>query len=821
MKEKDSTKRTPYELFSGSLAQDPQGKDLFLGKPPATEKGLSMESAQTGAPEDAQRMAGQSKGHFFWALMLLVVNCFMVGGILCYLLLQTEPRPAADQPMQAVQAAPSKAANSELTRTRNQSIDPAKLFESVHLSNATVQALEGSISLRAADALYKAQDYFKACYVYDRLRDNLMINDLADACLDDYLALRMALCLQKSQEQELMLSLFTQALESRSPVVRTLAYYNLSFLQMHNQQFLAARTSAYRALALVSCLGPTMPETVEADCYFLVAEALTRYILKLQNEMEGLPGRLWSDMISVTEVPLGDQDSLKVFLRHGIEEINAGAVSPKIQYYPQRETGAQWSAVCLKAPIEEIIWKYATAANMTLRWDKADIAMRKRPVTLYLPLTAGTYLAEVAVGSAGLLWRYDGESAFLYDPETYTDFDKQRQAIAAESIAIWQRFLLRYRGDHRTPNAHYALGILYTIEDQPSTALSQYKLISAQFPHNPLAPYSLLKASKLKTDLRDFGGARTDLNDLLMQYPDSRLVDEASLHLAETTLAGGLYEDAGRMFEKVYALNISETSRCSAAYGLGRCAYEQGDWAAARKWLSQAIDLMTSSGDWCLGTAYTLLGRICTRMGDYETASCAFRTAMDKQLSSQEYFDVTMELIAAKTSQQQYLEALEILESIPEPQLSQEQICEVMLSRSRILRDIDLAESAVSLLRRRIQFVAQANLRAKLSVELARCYLQTGDLAIAEKELSDAIYDLEDKTQTGEAMVMLAEVVYRRGRLGMAEEICRQILSQEGLDRQIQQDAYILMGRLYRDQKRPEQAALAYAGLPLEEGRQP
>jgi hypothetical protein len=55
----------------------------------------------------------------------------------------------------------------------------------------------------------------------------------------------------------------------------------------------------------------------------------------------------------------------------------------------------------------------------------------------------------------------------------------------------------------------------------------------------------------------------------------------------------------------------------------------------------------------------------------------------------------------------------------------------------------------------------------------------------------------------------------------MAEEICRQILSQEGLDRQIQQDAYILMGRLYRDQKRPEQAALAYAGLPLEEGRQP
>lgn len=822
MPEKDNSRRTPYELFSGPVSSKPRGKELFDGKVPAEERGRADEKPLAGYSPAPERPAAASKGHFFWVLMLLVVNSFMIGGVLCYLLMRRDSGRIAVVAAVAEPAESRETTGAKLPKTRSQTIDPAELFESVQLSNTTIQALEGSISLRSANALYKAEDYFKACYIYDRLRDNLMTNDLADACLDDYLAMKMALCLQKTQEQELMLALFTQAMESRSPVVRALTYYNLSFLQMHNQQFLHARTSAYRALALMASFDETMPGTVESDCYFLAAEALTRYILKIQNNSEGLPGRLWSNTIPVTEVPLEDPDSLKAFLYRGIEEINAGAVAPKITYSPQREAGAQWSAVCVKAPMEEVLWKYGSMANLNMNWADSDPGIRNRPVTLYLPMTSGTYLAEVAVGSVGLLWRYDGEAASLYDPETYTDFDSHRQALTAETVAIWQRFLLWYRGDHRTPNAHYALGVLYTIWDQEATALGEFKLISSQYPHNPLAPYSLLYLSKLKTNLKDFEGARTDLNDLLMQYPDSRIVDEASLYLAEATMASGLYEDARRMFEKVYRMNFGPATRCRAAYGLGRCVYEQGDYPAAQEWLSRAIDLTESPDDTRLGTAYSLLGRVCVQQGDYETASRAFRSALAKRLSSQEYFEITMDLIRSKISQQRYTEALDILESIPEMHLSQEQTCEVMLIRSRILRDLDLTESAVSLLRRRIQFIAEAGIRAKLSVELARCYLETGDLAVAEKELTDAMYDLEGRVQMHEAMSLLAEVVYRRGRLTMAEEICRQILAQKGLDGQVRKEVFLLLGRLYEDQQRPEQAALAYAGIaPGKEAGQP
>ncbi len=109
---------------------------------------------------------------------------------------------------------------------------------------------------------------------------------------------------------------------------------------------------------------------------------------------------------------------------------------------------------------------------------------------------------------------------------------------------MWQRFLLRYRGDHRTPNAHYCLGQLYTISDQTPTALGEYKLLATQYSNNPLAPYALLGSSRIKTNLQDYTGAQDDLNEFLIRYPNSKIMDEALLHLAEATMNNGSYAEA-------------------------------------------------------------------------------------------------------------------------------------------------------------------------------------------------------------------------------------------------------------------------------------
>lgn len=816
MSEKNNSKRTPYELFASPIAAEVREQELFAGKAPRKESPSSQSGASSPPVLSKEASPVVASRQWFWMLFLLVLNSLMVGGIVCYLFFvraDSGPRQPTDNTVDKPAAEDSEPAAVELPKIEKESIDPSILLRSIHLSKLTQQTLDESVSLRSAEELYRARDYFKACYVFGRLRENLMKNNPADACLDDYLTLKMALCLQKTQEQELLTALFMQAVESRSPVVRALAYYYLCFLQMHNRQYLEARKSAYRALALVSAFDETMPATVESDCYFAAAEALLRYVLKLGGETEMLPGPLWSDTIPIAEVPLEDADMLKAFLMRGFEEINEGAVGPKIVYRSQADTGASWTAVCLKSPLEEVLWKYSSAAGLNLQWAASDAALRRRPVTLYLPATAGTYLAEVAVGSTGLMWRYDGESAFLCDPETYTDFEEHKSVLLAETVAVWQRFLLRYRGEHRAPNAHYALGVLYAMQEQPATALGEFKLVSSQYPHHPLAPYALAYSGRLRTRLGDFEGARTDLNDLVIQYPESRIADEAWLYLAEMSAEKGMCEESLRLFEKVYRMNFTPLVRCRAAYGLGQCAFETGDYDQAQRWLNEAIDLMVQEDDRRVGAALYLLGRICMKQKNYDMASKTLRAALARHLTPDEAFKVTMELVEVKAAQHRYVEALEILDDLSESRLSQKQVCDVMLLRSRIFREIDLTESAISQLRRKREFIADAGQRARLQVELARCYLQTEDFSAAEKELTDALYDLEGREEMEEAMFLLAETAYRRGRPVMAEELCRQILVMEEIRPAIRRQVFVLLGRLYEEQKRFSQAALAYGGI--------
>jgi tetratricopeptide (TPR) repeat protein len=820
MAEKNGSKKTPYELFASPISAEIRDQELFAGKPPRKETSSPAVKSEPVLTPDGSTES--SVRQWFWILLLLIVNSLMVGGVVCYLLLVRGDRDSQQGPSsetEEISETPGVVLP-PLPKEQEGKIDPSVLMRSIHLSQLTRKSLDESLSLRSAEALYRARDYFKACYAFGRLRENLMKHNPADACLDDYLSLKMALCLQRTQEQELLSALFGQAIESRSPVVRALAYYYLCFLQMHNRQFLEARKSAYRALALLSALDETMPASMESDSYFAAAESLMRVVLKMSNESSALIGTVWSDTLPIAEVPFEDPEKLKVFLMRGFEEIQEGAVGPKLVYRPQAETGSQWTAICLKSPLEEVLWKYSSTAGVNLQWDVSEAAVRNRPVTLYLPSAAGVYLAEVAAGCAGLLWRYDGAAARLYDPEHYTDFEEHKSVLLAESIAIWQRFLLRYRGEHRAANAHYALGVLYAQQGQLTTALSEFKLVSSRYPHHPLAPYALAYSSRVRTQLGDFEGARADLNELVMQYPENRAADEAWLFLAEASEKKGLYASAQQLFEKVYRINFTPSIRCRAAYGLGKCAFADGNYEQAQRWLNEALELMGQEKDeQAAGPVLHLLGRVYLQRRDYDAACQVFKAALSQHLTAEEIFQVKMEMTKSKIAQGRYVEALEILEGISESRLSQKEACDFLLLRSRTLREMDLTESAVSLLRRRREFLADAGQRARIGVELARCYLQTEDWTAAEKELTEALYDLEGSEEIKEAMLLMAKAAFAQGRLSAAEEWCHQTLSMDKSGTPVHQEAFVLLGQIYEAQKRPAEAALAYAGVvPISEG---
>ena len=113
----------------------------------------------------------------------------------------------------------------------------AQTLISISIDTQAAKDLDKAVSLQKAWSLYQRGDYEKAYYVYDKLRANVTGSGLKQQCLRDWLGLQMALSLQKTDDQTLMGQFFTEALQSRSLVVRAMASYHLAFIQNRHRQF--------------------------------------------------------------------------------------------------------------------------------------------------------------------------------------------------------------------------------------------------------------------------------------------------------------------------------------------------------------------------------------------------------------------------------------------------------------------------------------------------------------------------------------------------------------------------------------------------------
>jgi TolA-binding protein len=793
------------ELFGDTAKTDVAARDVFGGDLSSIrQEDRRRSDGETVSCSDSKSSRGKS---FNLTQFIMIVNLAALTGILIYLL----RRPAGLIPIPAPASAESVMPVQETSA--DDPTDSAMLLKTFKPGRSLAAALEGAISLQTAETFYAAGDYEKAAYVYERLGANLTKRTIQEEALADWLTLQMALCVQKTQEQDLMTELFTRALNSRSPVVRALATYNLAFIQNHNRSYLEARQRAYQTLALLKTFESYMPPSVEADCYFLAAESLTRYLLRINNMGDELPGIQWSDSQPVYTLPVTDQEQLGFILTDGIPKLSTTVIGPKVAYDALRPIGSQWSAAALDGPLSQLLMQFASEAKINLNMDGLSAASRDYRTTLYMPMVDRHYLAEVTVGSAGLIWRFDGQMGQVQTLSEFSNTDMLRQSLVQDAIATWQRFLLRYRGDERTPNAHYCLGLLYALSGQTPTALGEYKLLAIQHANNPLAPYALLASSKHKINLLDYAGAQNDLNELLIRYPNCKIIDEVMLYLAEATMNNGSYAEAAEMFKRVYYLNINPESHRRSAFGLGRCAFELGQFEESSKWLAETLSLIADKSDNRFGPTCVMLGRSYIQSKQFTEASKVLRYALGGKMADQEYVQIMLELAESEMKQEQYVNALSILESIPEERFSQEDSVAVMLVRARLYRQIDVPATAISLLRRKIQFIAESRLRALLSLELAECYLQNSELTQARNELNEAMPYLPAGFETQRAGFLLARIAYLRKDSDQAKSLCLEVLKLDVQDEPLRRQVYDLLGEIYTAEKAYDRAALAYAGL--------
>lgn len=831
------------ELFAGEVHEELSEREVFSGDE-AFYKSLADSAQPTTMPPappaaDTARPTAPPiwQKRFSGLQKVLALTIIFVTAILLYTLLKS---PAPTPRRRRIAATPARRTAPAAQPTQARQIPPEDLAHTPPRQTQVPESLlpqTQPLSLELARDLYLQGQYDRAYDVYEKLHQALPVPPISglseEQLLRDFLQLKMALCLKKTtaalspgnieDASDQANHLFRTASQSRSPAVRVVANYHRSLLEMQRKQYIKVLTSAYQTIALLEAVDfdRDWALSLQRDCHFLVAESITRNVLSLCDADKDLPDEFWSNLSAPLD-PFANltEMQLRSLLKSGSEQLNKALLGPQIQKLKNQDRLSRWSVTCHRAPIEELLARFAANADLDVSWpgdrelalEAPMDAARKRSVTLYLRDATAQQLVTVTAGCAGLFAHLDeNKTVNIFNPADYASLSEYISMLSRQAISFWQRFLLTFHDDRNTPHAHFALGLLQAQNNQPTDAIAEYKLVANRFPQAPFAPFALLHSSRLKANLRDYLGAREDLSQLVEQYPDAEISSQACLYLADATAKAGLSHEAARLYRKVYHLGLSSESQTAAASGAAWCLYQIQDYQDAAKWFIRYIGLVKDHTTPDMYSAYFLLGKAYLALGKPQQACEAFKYALNGPLPKEQYFQALLALAKGYIEQQRFLDALDALGSTHPWQLSNSENVELLLLRSRIFRTIGLLDKAIAALGDRAQYLEDPQLKARISFELAKCYIAKGNLELARGTLAEILIIVEHGPLAHQVQWELADVCLELGQNPQAVSICSQLLDSQP-SAQIKQKALALLADAYNHQKNYDSAALALLG---------
>lgn len=833
LKENTSEVPSDSELFTGEVHRKLSERDVFVGdedfyrrlEDSAPTAPVQSVTSPLGQQTSARRPTQGSIRHkpFSTLQKMLVTGIITIEAMLLYVLMKPLLWPPKKIPTPTTQQTrPSKLSTGDSTQVVQEQIQkPEPLFPPTQ-----------PLSLEVARNFYLQKEYGKAYAAYNQLYQSLPAGAEEDL-LRDFLQLKMTLCLKKAGNTDQANRLFRTLSQSRSPVIRVVANYNLSFDEVQKKQYLKARTRAYQMIALVEAvdlgarkagvLDKDWASVLQRDCHFLVAESMTRNILSLCDADKDLPGRLWSSPGEIDPFINLNETQLRVLLNSGPKQLKEGLLSPKIQKLEHQSVSPRWSVVAHGASVEELLTRFAANAGLDISWghhketdaELVGDAIRKRPVSLYLQTVTAQQAVEVAAGHVGLLAHLDEKGLVkIYNPVNYSSLSEHVHFLIQDTISLWRKFLLTFHNDQRIPNTHFALGLLHAQEGQLTNAIAEYKLVANQFSQTSLAPYALLNSSKLKANLHDYSGARDDLTQLVEQYPDIEFYGQACLNLANATKKAGVLNDAVRLYRKVYNLGLSLESQIASALGAGSCSYEAQDYETAVKWLTRYLKLAKDRTGTDFYFAYFLLGKTNLALGKPQQASLAFQFALSGPagcLTREKYVETVSALVETQIQLEHFVEALALLENIHTWQFSKKESIEILLLKSKVLRFMGLPDKAITVLGDIAEYLPDSQLKTRVSFELVSCYIAKGDLEFAHKKLAEILVSAAPGPLAHEIALELAKVCLKLGQDSQTVSVCLQLLDSD-VSAGIKQEALKVLAAAYNRQKKFDDAALALFG---------
>lgn len=665
------------------------------------------------------------------------------------------------------------------------------------------------VSWREAEEAFRSGAYQAALHGYRQLGE-LSRAKPVDELLCDLFQVRIGQCLKHLGEAGEARKIFLDVSQSRSPIVRAAGSYQLALYDLADGQYLLARMRSYQAAAALASMDKRSP--LEADCDFLIGQSLTEKALSFYNTDAVVT---WRDRRHTDPFLALTEPALRKRLADGADRDAGAVLGPSVQRAVGAQPGARWRVACSQAPLEELLHRFADEAGLDVKWVDVAGQVRRRAVTLSFAAVSEQRLGEVACGMAGLLARFTGDQILIHNPQSVTSISAQKELLTGEAVSTWRRLFLRYPQDGRIPQGHFALACLHECLGATLEALREHQLVAHRFRRSSPVPQALLRSSKLRIQIRDYAGARSDLLDLLDRYPHSESYDQIYLYLGRATREEGLLDEAIRVFRRLYYLNLSLPSQMGACFGAARCFYAKGDYKETSKWLTRYVGLAKDNAGPELAEAHLLLGRCAAKLGNLTEATASFGRVLSSGPTRAQRVDAILETARAEVGKNRFVAAVDVLGGIDTDDLTPGQTYEYLLAFADIYRSIGLPEQALSVLRRGIEAVGDPQSRAALVVEMASCHDEMGQTKAAYKLLTEVLPRLKPSAVARRAACDLAEVCLKLNKTAQAVTIVRQLLK-SSCPPPVRQRALEILGAAYvlgQDYKR---AALAYSGLLVE-----
>lgn len=683
---------------------------------------------------------------------------------------------------------------------------------------AVVMQDQPAVSWKSVEAAYAKGDYTAALAGYRQLLE-LAQDRPAEQLLCDYFRLRLADCLQQTGKPDPARELVSDCTHSASPIVRSTARYQLAQMDMLNGLYLQARLNAYLAVTEAALLD--RPLALMRDCEFLVGRALTMNSLALYNTDSRLFARQYSSMDPFAHL---DEAGLTSLLGQGSQQPTGTVLGAKLERVATDNGVNLWSVSCGKTPLEELLAKVADEAQLDVQWSNVDAPVRRRPVTLYYARITPQMLAEMACGSTGLIARFTGAKIVVVNPMSLDSLSAQREMLGQEAISMWRRFFLRNGDDPRVGLGHYGVAKLLECAGESMEALQEYQLITARFDRDRTAPLAMLGCAKLRIQMHDFAGAREQLLDLLNTHPQTEPADEIYLNLAQATYSAGSAQEATQLFAKLYYLNLSCVSRVGAAYGAGKACYDRGEYADAVTWFKRymaARGQAHEAGATNLAAgdnppqAFLMLGVSLAKTGKLEEASSAFHLTL-AEADATLHFQATLLLADVEARQGHFAAATRALDEIKPDQLKPAELFELTGVNADVLRQMGLPDRAASLIRTRIEGLADRGQKARLMAIMAACCRDEEDYAQAYNLLLTAMPQLPAGKITWEATADLADVCLKMNKPAQTARLCQDLLKNNELSGELHCRVQKTLAQACLDRQEYAQASAAVKELPPE-----